>query len=198
MQTKGHSGPRALDGSQSLPCPPGPRLPSPPRQHPPSWARPEAPAWAQWGCTVSQMKVRKMDGPLLATSSVGTQSPGICSGQKLQVPCEKAVGALDVQSGEADGPGAGCQPGNTECSFTEQRVHLGGQPLHSQARFGCAFAIWKATSYHCSLRCPCARPRRPVPLSPCPPLRPPTCSPDALPLLPPVFVQGMSFILFSY
>lgn len=94
------------------------------------------------------------------------QSPGICSGQKLRVPCEKAVRAVGVQSGKADGPGACCQAGNTECSFTEQRVHLGGESLHCPPLWDCAFAIRKAANHHCPFRCPSVRPGRPALLSP--------------------------------
>lgn len=104
------------------------------------------------------------------------------------MPREKAVRALSVQSGAADGLGARCQPGNTECSFTVQRVHLGGVPFHSRPLWDYAFVIWKATSRHCSLRCPSVGARRLAPMSSCFPLSSVLLPAgwDALFLLPPV------------
>ena len=64
-------------------------------------------------------------------------------GRSSGCPHEKAGGAPGVHSGEADGPGAGCQPASTGRSFTGQRVHLGGQPLHSQPLCDGASAIWR-------------------------------------------------------
>lgn len=190
---------RALDVPQNPPCP-GPRLPCPPRQHPPSPRGQNFPARAQGHCAVSLMKARKMDGSPQATCCVGTQSSGLCSGQALRVPCEKAGGAPGVHSGEADGPGAGCQPASTGRSFTGQRVHLGGQPLHSQPLCDGASAIWRPQAINVHSGAPLQGKEAgafvPLPSPPLyPPLpiartTPPTCSPDALLLLPPVFGQG--------
>lgn len=190
---------RALDVPQNPPCP-GPRLPCPPRQHPPSPRGQNFPARAQGHCAVSLMKARKMDGSPQATCCVGTQSSGLCSGQALRVPCEKAGGAPGVHSGEADGPGAGCQPASTGRSFTGQRVHLGGQPFHSQPLCDGASAIWRPQAINVHSGAPLQGKEAgafvPLPSPPLyPPLpiartTPPTCSPDALLLLPPVFGQG--------
>lgn len=141
-----------------------------------------------------------MNGSPQVTCYVGTQSPGLCSGQELRVLREKAMGAPGVHSGEADGPGAGYQPVSTGRSFTGQRVHLGGQPLHSQPLCDGASAIWrpKAITVHSGapLQGKEAGAFVPLPSPPlCPPLPithplPPTCSPYTLPVLPLVIVQG--------
>lgn len=122
--------------------------------------------------------------PALWEHKTKASAPGRSSG----VPREKAARALGVQSGAADGLGARCQPGNTECSFTVQRVHLGGEPLHSRPLWDGAFATWKATSHHCSLRCPSVGARRLAPFSSCFSLSSvlPPAGWDALLLLPPV------------
>lgn len=168
MQTKEHSG-RALDRPQNLLCP-GPRPPSP--QHPPSGDQPEAPCMCS-GRPCCLPHEGQKDGWAAAGNL-------LCGNVELwHLLGAEAPGALSVQSGEVDGPGAGCQPGHTECSFTVQRVHLGGQLLHSQPCCHGAFATWKDTSHHCSIRCPSTRPRRPVLLSPSPGL--PSPQPSHLP-----------------
>lgn len=163
LQTKGLSGSPAGRGPGSLLClelghllHPGSLLPPRPCA--------EAPYTAQDRQTASQP--RKTDRALRARLLRGNrkaQAPA--RGRSSRVSREEAVRALGVQSGEADGLSACRQPRNTECSFTVQQVHLGGEPLHSRPRWDRAFAIWKATSPPCSLRCPSGRPRRRAPLS---------------------------------
>lgn len=141
-----------------------------------------------------------MNGSPQVTCCVGTQSPGLCSGQELRVLREKAMGAPGVHSREADGPGAGYQPVSTGRSFTGQRVHLGGQPLHSQPLCDGASAIWRPQAITVHSGAPLQGKEVgafvPSPSPPlCPPLPithplPPTCSPYTLPVLPLVIVQG--------
>lgn len=196
-QTKGHSGSRALDGPHKSPPMPRARPPSPPRHHPPSWAL--------WGGSLHSSGRQhclpaEKDGQSAAGKAalwerkprhlLGAEAPGC--------PVRKPSGPWVCSQGRLIGCAlAASQETQNVPSQYSRSIWVGSSCTASL--WDHAFAIWKATSHHCSFSCPSVRPRRLAPLSPCPRL--PSVLPPAAwgPLwLLPVTYEGTSFRSLSW